>query len=76
MHSFYDVQNWTLQTVDQKYLESFEMWSWKNTKKIPFTDRVKKEPVLHRINTERNILHIIKRRKTNRIRFLKYVIEG
>jgi len=21
--------NWTLQTVDQKYLESFEMWCWR-----------------------------------------------
>ena len=21
--------NWTLQTVDQKYIESFEMWCWR-----------------------------------------------
>jgi hypothetical protein len=32
---------------------------------ISRTDRVKNEEVLHKIKEERNILHIIKRRKAN-----------
>jgi hypothetical protein len=56
---------WTLRKVDQKYQESFEMWRWKSTKKISWTNRVRKEEVLQRVNEERNILHTIQRRKTN-----------
>jgi hypothetical protein len=49
-------ENGKLRKADQKYLESFEMWCWK-TVKIIWTDRVKIEEVLHRINEERGILH-------------------
>jgi hypothetical protein len=51
--------------------------------KISWTDRVRNEEVLHRVNEERNILHTIKRRKANWIDhilrrncLLKHVIEG
>jgi hypothetical protein len=51
--------------------------------KISWTDRVRNEEVLHRVKEERNILHTIKRRKTNWIGhilrrncLLKHVIEG
>jgi hypothetical protein len=51
--------------------------------KIIWTDRVRKEKVLHRVKEERNILHTIKIRKANHIDhilrrncLLKYVIEG
>jgi hypothetical protein len=50
------VENWTLRKAEQKYLESFEMWSWK-TVEIVWTDRVKNEEVLHRISEEKKILH-------------------
>jgi hypothetical protein len=58
-------ETWTLRKVDQKYLESFEKWCWRRMEKISWTDRVRIEEVLHRVNEERNILHKIKRRKTN-----------
>jgi hypothetical protein len=51
--------------------------------KISWTDRVRNEEVLHRAKEERNILRIIKRRKTNCIGnilcrncLLKHMIEG
>jgi hypothetical protein len=51
--------------------------------KISWTDRVRKEEVLHRVNEERKILHTIKRRKANCIGhilrrncLLKHVIKG
>jgi hypothetical protein len=51
--------------------------------KFSWSDRVKNEAILHRVKEERNILHIIKRRKDNWIGYilrrnclLKHVIEG
>jgi hypothetical protein len=38
-----------LRKVDQKYLESFEMWCWRRMEKISWTDRVRNEEVLHRV---------------------------
>jgi hypothetical protein len=81
--SFYAAEKWTLRKVDQKYLESFEMWCWRRMEKISWTDRVRNEEVLHRDKEERNIAHTIKRRKANWIGhilrrkcLLKHVIEG
>jgi hypothetical protein len=42
----YGAENWTLRKVDQKYLESFEMWCWRRTEKISETDRLTNEEVL------------------------------
>jgi hypothetical protein len=39
--ALYDVENWTLWKVDQKYLESFEMWCWRRMEKIRWTNHVK-----------------------------------
>jgi hypothetical protein len=36
----YGAETWTLQKVDQKFLESFEMWCWRRMEKISWTDRV------------------------------------
>jgi hypothetical protein len=33
-------ETWTLQRVDQKYLEIFEMWCWRRMGKITWTDRI------------------------------------
>jgi len=73
----------TLQKVDQKHLKSSEMWCWRRTKTSWSNNNVKNEEVLHRNKQERNILHIIKRNKTNLTGhiwlgncLLKHVIEG
>ena len=76
-------ENWTLWKVDQKYLESFEVWCWRRMEKISWTDRVRNEEVLLRVNEQRNILYTIQRRKANRIGhilhrncLLEHVTEG
>jgi hypothetical protein len=76
-------ETWTLGKVDQKYLESSDMWCWRRLEKISWTDHVRNEEVLHRVKEERNIVHTIKRRKANWIDhilrrncLLKHVIEG
>jgi hypothetical protein len=60
--ALYGIETWTLRKLNQKYLESFEMWCWRRMEKISWTDRVNNEVVLHRVKEERNILHTIRRR--------------
>jgi len=60
-HSFVWHWNWTIRKVDQKY----EMWCWWRMVKISWTDCVRNEQVLHRVNEERNTLQTTKRRKVN-----------
>ena len=75
-------ETWTLRVVEQKHLESFEMWCWRRMEKISWIDSVRNE-VLYEVEDEKNILHTIKRRKTNcishilRMNFLlKHFISG
>jgi len=56
----YSAETWTLQKLDQKYLDSFEMWCWRRMERINWTVCVKNEEVLRRFNEERNILNTIK----------------
>jgi hypothetical protein len=73
----------TFRKENQIYLESFEIWCWRRMQKISWTDRVESEEVLYRVREARNIIHAVKRRKTNgtgnilcRNCLLKHVIEG
>ena len=52
-------ENWTLRAADQKYLESFEIWCYRRMENISWTDHVRNEEVLLRVNEQRNILHEI-----------------
>ena len=74
---------WTLRAKNQKRLESYEMWCCRRMKKISWTDHVRNEEVLLRVNEQRNILHEIRKRKDNWIGhilrrncLLQQVIEG
>jgi hypothetical protein len=58
------VKTWTLPRVDQKYLESFEMWCWRRMQKISWTDSARNEELLHGVKEERNVIHK-KRKKAN-----------
>jgi len=61
--ALYGAETWTLRTVDQKELESFEMWCWRRMEKISWTDHVRNEDVLLRVKEQRNVLHEIHKRK-------------
>jgi hypothetical protein len=41
--ALYGAETWTLRAVDQKHLESFEIWCWRRMEKISWTDHVRKE---------------------------------
>jgi len=81
--ALYSAETWTLRAADQKYLESFEMWCWRRMEMISWTDQVRNEEVLLRVNEQRNILCEIRKWKANWIGhilhrncLLKQVIEG
>ena len=81
--ALFGAETWTLWKVDQKYMESFEMWCWKRMEKISWTDHVRSVAVLYTVKEERNIVHTMKRSKTDWIGhilcrkcFLKQTIEG
>jgi hypothetical protein len=40
--ALYGAETWKLRAVDQKYLESFEMWCWRRMEKISWTSKMKK----------------------------------
>ena len=63
--ALYGAETWTLQAVDQKHLERFEMWCWRRMEKISWTNHVRNEEVLLRVKEQRNILHEIRKRKAN-----------
>jgi len=81
--ALYVAETWTLRAVDQKQLESSEMWCWRRMEKISWTDHVRNEEVLPKVKEQRNILHEIRKGKANWIGhvlrrncLLQWVIEG
>ena len=46
--ALYGAETLTIRAVDQKHLESFEMWCWRRMEKISWTDHVRNEEVLLR----------------------------
>ena len=63
--ALYGAETWTLRAVDEKHLESFEMWCCRRMEKISWTDHVRNEEVLLTVKEQRNILHEIRKRKAN-----------
>ena len=63
----YGDEIWTLRATNQKHLESSEMWCWRRMENIGWTDHVRNEEVLLRVNEQRIILHEIRKRKANLI---------
>ena len=62
--ALYGAGTWTIRAVDEKHLESFEMWCWRKIE-ICWTDHMRNEEVLLRVKEQRNILHEISKRKAN-----------
>jgi hypothetical protein len=54
--AFFGAKTWTLRKVDQKYLESLELWFWIRLE-TNWTDHVRNKEVLHRVKEARNVLY-------------------
>jgi len=48
----YDAETLTLRKVYPKYLGSFTSWCWRRVENIRWTDRVRNDEVLYRVNTK------------------------
>ena len=46
--ALYGVETWTIRALDQKNLESCEMWCWRRMEKISWTHHVRNEEVLRK----------------------------
>ena len=57
----YGAETWILRKVDQKYLESSEMWCWGRVE-IIWTERVNNEVVLHTVKEGSNMIRTMYRR--------------
>lgn len=81
----YGAEGWTLKVAEINKLESFEMWLYRRILKIPWTARMTNAEILRRVNNQRQLFEVIKRRKTaylghimrnEKYQFLQLVIEG
>ena len=61
-HDYKDILH---EYVAHDQMLSFEMWCWRRMEMISWTDHVRNEEVLLRVNEQRNILHEIRKRKAN-----------
>jgi hypothetical protein len=60
----YGSDTWTLRKLEQKYLESFEMWCWRRMEKRKLSEKVTNE-VLECTKEKGTLLNNILRRKVN-----------
>ena len=58
-------ETWTLRKLEQKYLESFEMWSWRRMENVKWTKNVTNEEVLEGIGGKRTLLNNTTHREVN-----------
>jgi hypothetical protein len=63
--ALYGAEIGTVWGVDQKHLESYEMWCWIRMEKVIWTDRVRNEEVLLRVKEKGNLPHEISKWKAN-----------
>ena len=63
--ALYGAETWTLRKQDERRIEAFEMWMWRRMEKISWTDKVRNEEVLRRVEEKRSMLQVVKNRKRN-----------
>lgn len=69
----YGVETWSLKVKSLQRIEAFEMWILRRLLKIPWVEHVTNQQVLQRANTDRQLLDIVKQRKTS---YLGHILRG
>ena len=69
----YAAECWTMLGTNRKSLEAFEMWTWRRMLKISWKDKISNQAVLERLGVQRELLHLIARRKH---RWLGHILRG
>jgi hypothetical protein len=63
--ALYGSETWILRKLEQKCLESFDMWCWRRMVKIKWSEKVTNEQVLDHIGEKRTLLNNILSRTAN-----------
>ena len=63
--ALYGSETWILRKLEQKCLESFDMWCWRRMVKIKWSEKVTNEQVLDHIGEKRSFSNNILHRKDN-----------
>ena len=61
----YGSETRTLRKLENKYLESFKLWSSRRKEKIKWPEKATNEQILERIGEKKTLLNNILRRKVN-----------
>ncbi|KAJ4436831.1 hypothetical protein ANN_16963 [Periplaneta americana] len=63
--ALYVAETWTLRPSEEKRIEAFEISIWRRIERVKWTDRIRNEAVLERVNEKRMKLKLIRKRKRN-----------
>ncbi|KAJ4428359.1 hypothetical protein ANN_24378 [Periplaneta americana] len=63
--ALYGEGTWTLRRNKEKRIEAFEMWMWRRTVRVKWTDRIRNKIVFEKVSEERMMLKLIRKRKRN-----------
>ncbi|KAJ4440465.1 hypothetical protein ANN_08606 [Periplaneta americana] len=63
--ALYGAETWTLRRSEEKRIEAFEMWLWRRMEHVKWTDRIRNEGLLERVDKERIMLKLMRKRKRN-----------
>ncbi|KAJ4450889.1 hypothetical protein ANN_02322 [Periplaneta americana] len=63
--ALYAAEIWTLQRSEEKRIEAFKMWVWRRMERVKWTEKIRNETVLERVDEERMMLKLIRKRKKN-----------
>ena len=69
----YGVETWSLKVRTLKRIEAFEMWTLRRMLRISWTEHITNDDVLLRAGVERELLNIVKQRKTS---YLGHILRG
>lgn len=69
----YGCETWTLKATTMNRIEAFELWCYRRILKISWVSHTTNEDVLRMMDTERQLLDTIKRRKTE---YFGHIIRG
>ena len=69
----YGCETWTLLAAGIDKLEALEMWLWRKIEKVNWSDKVRNEVVLKRVDENRCLMRTIRQRKKN---WIGHVLRG
>ncbi|KAJ4428911.1 hypothetical protein ANN_25905 [Periplaneta americana] len=61
--ALYGEGTWALRRNEEKRIEAFEMWMWRRTVRVKWTDRIRNKIVFEKVSEERMMLKLIRKEK-------------